>query len=79
MNPEFQFPEFKALQSGFILIRSYIGIFFVYCDINLNLLPCNNTQKVKKQKNVANIQNSYWLFKRGNNQQINFVDIFLKF
>ena len=29
--------------------------FLVYCDINLNLLPCNNTQKVNKQKKSLQI------------------------
>ena len=32
-------------------------------DAMLNVLLCNNTQKVNKQKFIANKQNSYWFFK----------------
>jgi hypothetical protein len=47
-NPEFQFPQFKVLQSVFNTM-SYIGIFERYLDINLKLLSGKNTQKVYKQ------------------------------
>ena len=52
MTPEFQFPQFKVLQSGFFLfnIMIYIGIFWVYFDNNLKILSGKNTQKVNKQK-----------------------------
>ena len=50
-NPEFQFPQFKVLQSIFFLfnIASYICIFGVYFDINSKLLSRKNTQKVRTQ------------------------------
>ena len=49
---ECQCPQFKVLQSVFCLfyMNSYIGIFLVYFDLNWELLPCKNTQKVNKQK-----------------------------
>ena len=42
-NSEFQFPQFKVLQSGLY------WHFWVYFDINLKLLSGKNTQKVNKQ------------------------------
>ena len=50
-NPEFQFPQSKVLQSVFIfLYKELYWHFRAYCDVNLKLLPCKNTQKVNKQK-----------------------------
>ena len=50
-NPKFQFPQIKVLQSFSFLfnIKSYIGIFGVYFDIDLKLLSGKNIQKENKQ------------------------------
>ena len=49
-NPEFQFPQFKVLQSVFFfLIERVHWHFWVYFNINLKLLSGKNTQKVNKQ------------------------------
>ena len=49
-NPEFQFPQFKMLQSVFSFYYSKLyWHFWVHFDINLGLLSGKNTQKVNKQ------------------------------
>ena len=50
-NPEFQFPQFKVLQSVFFSFQynQLYWHFWVYFDINLKLLSGKNTQKVNKQ------------------------------
>ena len=59
-NPEFQFPQFKMLQSVFSFYYSKLyWHFWVHFDINLGLLSGKNTQKVNKQ----NIRDSLnWVF-----------------
>ena len=63
-NPEFQFPEFKVLQSVFIFLKKIVLLAFlvVLYDINLKILPCRNIQKVNNKKFVVKIRDSYWLF-----------------
>ena len=50
LNPEFQFSQFKVLQSGFFLfiIVSYIGFF----GHILILILIQNSKKVTKVKNI---------------------------
>ena len=49
-NPQFQFPQFKVLQSGSSFrYNELYWHFWVYFDINLKLLSGKNTQKVNKQ------------------------------
>ena len=56
MNPEFQLPQFKELQSVLsFLCEELYRYFWVYCDINLKLLPGENTEKVNQQ----NIRSKY--------------------
>ena len=47
MNPKFQFPQFKVLQS--VLYDQLYWHFWVYFDINLKILSGKNTQIVNKQ------------------------------
>ena len=35
-------------------LHTYIGIFWVYCDVNLKLLPWKNIQKVKQKMRCKN-------------------------
>ena len=51
MNPEFQFPQFKVLQSVFFSLQynELYWHFWVYFDINLKLFSGKYTQKVNKQ------------------------------
>ena len=61
-NPEFQFPQFKVLQSVFFFSFLYNKLywhFWVYFDINLKILSRKNTQKVIKQ-NIWDSKN--WVF-----------------
>ena len=49
MNLQFQFPQFKVLQSVFLFDCELYWHFWVYFVINLELLSGKNTQKVNKQ------------------------------
>ena len=50
-NPEFKFPQSKALQNvKFFLYYELYWHFWLYFDTNLKLFSRQNTQKVDKQK-----------------------------
>ena len=46
-NPEFQFPQFKGLQSG--VLNELLWQFWVYFNSNFKNLSGKNTQKENKQ------------------------------
>ena len=65
-NPKFKFPQFKVLQSFFYFFvckefccccLTYFGLTYLIQNFYLA-----NTNKVSKQKFVAKIRDSYWLF-----------------
>ena len=75
MNSEFQFPQFKVLQSVFIfLCKELLWHFLMYFGLNLKLLSCQYllTKKVNK--------NSLQKFKIriGCSYEVNGIKIFIK-
>ena len=60
----FTFSIFKVLQSFFYIfsITSFIGFFLVYFDLNGELIACQNTQKINKQKFQFRCKNLGFVF-----------------
>ena len=52
--PNFNFPNLRCCKVFLSFqYKELFWHFWVYYDVNLKLLPCKNTQRVKKQKNCC--------------------------
>ena len=71
--PNSNFPNLSCCKVLFHLFNvEFYWYFWLYCDINLKLLPAKNSQKVKQQKiRCQNFEIPNWLF-----DELNEITIF---